>query len=105
MPLVRVENVKKTFQRGSGPVVHAVNGVSYSIDAGETVALIGESGSGKSTCARLTLRLIDPDSGLIEFDGRELSGLPRDDLRHMRSQMTIVFQEPYESLNPRQKIG
>src|SRR5262249_17155068 len=100
MPLVRLENVSKQFQPGSGPVVHAVNGISFSIDAGETVALIGESGSGKSTCARLALRLIDPTSGTIEFAGRELSSLTRDELRRLRSQMTIVFQEPYESLNP-----
>lgn len=85
--------------------MHAVNGVSFEIEAGETVALIGESGSGKSTVARLALRLYDPDSGIVGFDGKNLAELDKHELSQMRARMTIVFQEPYESLNPRQKIG
>jgi peptide/nickel transport system ATP-binding protein/oligopeptide transport system ATP-binding protein len=105
MPIVRLENVTKTFQRGHGPVVHAVNGVSLDIEAGETVALIGESGSGKSTIARLALRLYEPDSGVVEFDGKQLDELEPKELRSLRARMTIVFQEPYESLNPRRTVG
>ena len=105
MPLVKLEDVYKKFQRPGGPVVNAVNGVSFEISSGETVALIGESGSGKSTIARLALRLYELDGGRVEFDGRDLTTLDRDELRHLRSKMTMVFQEPYESLNPRQRIG
>ena len=105
MPLVRLEDVYKQFQRPGGPVVNAVNGVSFEISPGETVALIGESGSGKSTIARLALRLYELNGGKVEFDGRDLTSLDREELRHLRSKMTIVFQEPYESLNPRQRIG
>jgi oligopeptide/dipeptide ABC transporter ATP-binding protein len=105
MPLVRLENVTKTFRRGRGPIVHAVNGVSLDIEAGETVAVIGESGSGKSTLARLALQLHRPDSGSVEFDGRDLTTLVPRQLRTLRSQMTVVFQEPHESLNPRQTVG
>lgn len=105
MSLVRLDNVHKSFQRAGGPVVHAVNGVSFEISPGETVALIGESGSGKSTIARLALRLYELNEGTVHFDGRDLTTLSREELRHQRSQMTIVFQEPYESLNPRQRIG
>jgi oligopeptide/dipeptide ABC transporter ATP-binding protein len=105
LALISLEGVYKSFQRSGGPVVHAVNGVSFDISAGETVALIGESGSGKSTIARLALRLYEPDHGSVEFDGHDLASLDRDALRHLRAQMTIVFQEPYESLNPRQRIG
>ena len=105
MSLVRLHDVHKSFQRPGGPVVNAVNGVSFEISSGETLALIGESGSGKSTIARMALRLYELDAGTVEFDGRDLTGLDREELRHLRSQMTIVFQEPYESLNPRQRIG
>ena len=104
MPLVTLDGVRKTFQRAGDPV-HAVNGVSLEIDSGETVALIGESGSGKSTLARLALRLHEPDSGSVCFDGNDLRGLGRKQLRQLRSQMTIVFQEPAASLNPRQRVG
>ena len=78
--------------------------MTLSIDSGETVALIGESGSGKSTTARLAVRLHDPDSGVVEYDGRDLASLSREELRKLRSDMTMVFQEPYESLNPRQTV-
>ena len=105
MSLVRLDNVYKSFQRAGGPVVNAVNGVSFEISPGETVALIGESGSGKSTIARLALRLYELNAGTVHFDERDLTTLSRDELRHLRSDMTIVFQEPYESLNPRQRIG
>jgi oligopeptide/dipeptide ABC transporter ATP-binding protein len=105
VPLLRVEGLRKAFHRRSGAKVHAVNDVSFDIEAGETLGLIGESGSGKSTVGRLVLRLIEADDGQITFDGEEVRTLDRDDLRRLRRRMQIVFQEPLESLNPRMKVG
>lgn len=104
-PLVRVEGVDKTFRRDGGPPVYAVDEVSFEISPGETLALIGESGSGKSTVGRLVLGLIDPDAGTVEFEGRNINGISSSELRATRSRMQVVFQEPYESLNPRMRIG
>jgi len=82
-----------------------VNDVSLEIDRGETLALIGESGSGKSTIGRLILRLIEPDAGTIKIDGTDLLTLSNSELRAMRAKMQVVFQEPYESLNPKMRVG
>jgi len=103
-PLVSVRDVTKSFARGSSPIVHAVNGVSFDLAPGETLGLIGESGSGKSTVGRLVLGLQTPDTGQIAFEGRDLALLNSIELRRMRARMTVVFQEPYQSLNPRQTI-
>lgn len=105
MSLMRVEGLTKTFQRAGGEVVRAVNGVSFTIEEGETLALIGESGSGKSTIGRMLLRLIEADEGSIAMDGVDLRTLDRKALRAMRARMQIVFQEPYESLNPKMRVG
>lgn len=105
MSLVHVDGLQKTFPTKGGGVVHAVNGVSFSIDAGETLGLIGESGSGKSTVGRLLLRLIEADAGTVTFDGEDIRSLDRAGLRQLRSRIGMVFQEPYESLNPRMRIG
>ena len=105
MPLVQAEGLAKTFKRGRSEHVHAVNDVTFSIARGETLALIGESGSGKSTVGRLLLRLLDADAGTVTIGGVDLMSLSRESLRAMRSEMQIVFQEPYESLNPRMKVG
>lgn len=105
MPLVRVEGLKKRFVRPSGEPVHAVNDVSFTLDEGETLGIIGESGSGKSTVGRLVLRLLEADEGLIEIDGIDVRSLDTKGLRRMRSRMSVVFQEPYESLNPRMRVG
>ena len=105
MALVELHNVEKRFPVRGGKTVHAVNGVSLSIEPSETVALIGESGSGKSTLGRLVLGLHQPSSGQITFDGHDISTMPAAELRRLRSQMTVVFQEPDESLNPRMSIG
>lgn len=105
MSLVRVEGLTKAFRRNGGATVHAVNGVSFEIARGETLALIGESGSGKSTIGRLMLRLLEADAGTIHLDGVDIRSLGEDDLRAMRAKMQIVFQEPYESLNPKMRIG
>lgn len=104
MSLVRLEGLEKRFRIKQGTEVHAVNGVSLAIDGGETVALIGESGSGKSTVGRLALGLLAPDAGTVRFDGQDLGELDRHALRALRSEMTVVFQEPRESLNPRMTI-
>ena len=105
MPLVRVENLRKTFQRRGGAAVHATNGVSFTIEAGETLGLIGESGSGKSTVGRMVLGLIAPTEGTVDFDGRDLARLTARQLRELRSELQVIFQEPLESLNPRMRVS
>jgi oligopeptide transport system ATP-binding protein len=86
-------------------VVRAVDGISFTIDRGEMLALVGESGCGKSTTARLVLRLIDPSSGAIYFEGTDITELRGDPLRRLRRRMQIVFQDPFASLNPRMTVG
>ena len=107
MSLLEVEGLRKTFaarQRGGEPV-QALRGVSLTVEAGETLAVIGESGSGKSTLGRAVLRLLEVDEGRITFDGTDLRSLDARAMQRQRSQMQIVFQEPYESLNPRMPVG
>src|SRR4051812_42726098 len=104
--LVSVQGLVKHFPvEGSDDLVRAVDGVSFDIFQGETLGLVGESGCGKSTVGRCLLRLIEPTSGEINFEGRNVLELGKTELREMRRQMQIVFQDPYASLNPRMKVG
>ena len=94
----------KTLMTKSIPVVRAVDNVSFEIGKGEVFGLVGESGSGKTTVGRVILRLIEPTAGKIFFDGKDITSLPPADMQKLRSEMQIVFQDPYESLNPRASV-
>src|SRR6267378_1948626 len=104
--LVQVHNIVKHFPvEGSDDVWRAVDGVSFDISRGETLGLVGESGCGKSTTGRCLLRLIEPTHGEIEFEGRDVIAMGKRELRQLRREMQIIFQDPNASLNPRMKIG
>jgi oligopeptide/dipeptide ABC transporter ATP-binding protein len=103
--LVEIKDLKKYFPAARGQVVRAVDGVSFTIRRGETLGLVGESGCGKTTIGRCLLRLVEPTSGEIRFNGRDLLKLNRSELRELRRRMQIIFQDPYSSLNPRMKVG
>ncbi len=104
-PLVEIKDLKKYFPVPHKGFVRAVDGVSFTINRGETLGLVGESGCGKTTVGRCVLRLIEPTSGQIRFDGRDLLELGRGEMRGLRRRMQIIFQDPYSSLNPRMKVG
>ena len=102
--LLEVRDLKKYFQTPRGQL-HAVDGVSFSIEKGRTLGLVGESGCGKSTTGRTILRLIEPTSGQVLFDGRDVAQLSRWELRKLRKNMQIIFQDPFSSINPRKTVA
>ncbi|MGH3101546.1 MAG: ATP-binding cassette domain-containing protein, partial [Thermoleophilia bacterium] len=110
-PLLEVRDLVKHFpirqglmQRQVG-AVRAVDGVTFDVLRGETLGLVGESGCGKSTTARLVLRLMEPTSGSIKFEGEEIAGIKGGPLKELRRRMQMIFQDPYSSLNPRKTVG
>jgi len=111
-PLLEVTDLVKHFPIKSGILidrtvdqVRAVDGISFTIPRGETLGLVGESGSGKSTACRAILQLMKPTSGSVRFEGEEIAGYSRRQMRPLRRQMQMIFQDPYASLNPRKRIG
>jgi oligopeptide transport system ATP-binding protein len=111
-PLLEVTDLVKHFPVKRGLLIdrtvdqiRAVDGVSFTVGAGETLGLVGESGSGKSTLGRAVLQLVKPSSGSVRFEGREIAGLSRRAMRPLRREMQMVFQDPYASLNPRKRVG
>ncbi len=111
MALLEIRNLKKVFPHGESPFggkargeVRAVDDVSLDIHAGETLGLVGESGSGKSTLGRLILRLIEPTAGSVRLEGRDLLAASRGDMRRLRRDLQIIFQDPYASLDPRFRV-
>jgi len=110
MPLLEVRHLTKEFARRAGLFgkttrLRAVDDVSFTIERGETFGLVGESGSGKTTTGRCILRLIEPTSGEVIFDGKDVLRLSRGEMRRTRRDMQIVFQDPYSSLNPRMRVS
>jgi len=111
--LLEARELRKSYGRATGFLsgdrdgarFTAVDGVSFGVSAGETFAIVGESGCGKTTLARMLLRLIEPDSGEVRFDGQDLLKLGGESLRAKRRQMQMIFQDPFASLNPRMRVG
>jgi oligopeptide transport system ATP-binding protein len=111
-PLLEVTDLVKHFPVKRGILidrevdqVRAVDGISFKVQRGETLGLVGESGSGKSTACRAVLQLVKPTSGSVKFEGREIAGLGRRQMRPLRRQVQMIFQDPYASLNPRKRVG
>ena len=104
-PLLEISGLIKHFPAGRNRTVKAVNGVNLHIGRGEAVALVGESGSGKTTLGRCVLKLIEPSAGSIIFDGQDIGTMRGDRFRAFRSRIQMVFQEPYDSLSPRMRVG
>src|SRR3990170_3993845 len=111
MPVLEVKDLKKHFPVRKGLLrrtvghVYAVDGVSFTIGAGETLGLVGESGCGKTTVGRTIMRLIEPTAGAIRLDGHDVTRLGKSEMRPFRRQIQIIFQDPFSSLTPRKRAG
>src|SRR3954469_14136203 len=103
--LLRIEDLVVEFPAGRRMKVHAVSGISLDVKEGETLGLVGESGCGKSTTGRAIMQLPRPTSGRVLFDGKDLTKLSGEDLRKMRPQLQLIFQDPISSLNPRRRVS
>lgn len=101
--ILEVKNLKKYFKTPSG-MLHAVDDVSFCIERGKTLGIVGESGCGKSTTGRVVLRLLEPTSGSVLFEGKDITQLNEQQMREMRKEMQIIFQDPFASLNPRHTV-
>ena len=102
--LLEVENLKKYFQTPGGNL-HAVDGVSFAIDPGKTLGVVGESGCGKSTLGRVILHLLEPTGGKILFEGEDITNVGKKKLKELQRSMQIIFQDPFSSLNPRMTVS
>ena len=102
-PLIETRDLKKYFKVPSG-LLHAVDGVNFKIEPGRTLGVVGESGCGKSTLGRVILKLIDPSGGSVLFDGEDITGKSKKQMKKYRMDMQIIFQDPYSSLNPRMTV-
>ncbi|MGJ8526984.1 ABC transporter ATP-binding protein [Maritalea sp.] len=105
MALLEVKNLSKTFPGPKGATVQAVSDVSFNVEDGEVLGVVGESGCGKSTLGRSILRLIEPSAGEVIVEGRDIVELNRKQLKEIRRELQIIFQDPFGSLNPRHKVG
>ena len=103
--VLRVENLHKRFPISGGVDVHAVSGIDFTIAAGQTLGLVGESGCGKTTTGRCIVRLIQPSEGKITLMGEDVTQMPQEEFRRLRPKVQIVFQEPYDALNPRKTVA
>ncbi|MDR0857765.1 MAG: ATP-binding cassette domain-containing protein [Oscillospiraceae bacterium] len=103
-PLLEVRNLKKYFQYKGG-MLHAVDGVDFTLEPGKTLGVVGESGCGKTTLGRTILHLTEPTSGQLLFEGKDITNPKRAELRQLREQMQIIFQDPFSSLNPRMSVS
>lgn len=110
-PLLKVENLKKYYPIKGGifgkvsETVRAVDGVSFTVNEGETLGIVGESGCGKSTTGRMIMRLIEPTEGSIQFEGKDILNISKSEMRKVRKDVQMIFQDPFASLNPRQTVG
>ena len=103
-PLLETVNLRKLFKLPGGAHLHAVDGINLKVYAGETVGVVGESGCGKSTLGRTILRLLEPTSGQILFNGTDITTLKSSKMRELRKEMQIIFQDPYSSIDPRKSV-